>query len=585
MAMMASSPARNNGTPPQFRSAESIIRKQSRRLPPATQLRKWVYMLCLCLLAVAGAEAATWAQTFQNIPALSFTKTVNSTSNPLPQVLTVASTGANFQFSVAVSNTSGGNWLSANANGCCYSTPGVVILTANPDVSIAAGTYTAKLTLTSSDGTQTKVVTVSLFVEPASAAYFDELPGALTFSRAADGKAPPSQPLSIRNAGSGSLNWTASTSTSDGGKWITLSSTSGTAPSSPSISINPANLPSGGKVEGTYTGQVLLKAGGDTVSIPVSVSLYSDSTNAAFDQLNALDFTKMLDSTSNPLSQVVSVTSNGVSFQFSVKVVNGTGGTWLSANANGCCYSTPDAITLTANAATNLAAGTYTSEVIITASDNSESMVVPVTLSVQQKSATYFDELPGELTFSMAVGGKAPPSQALPIRNAGSGSLSWAASASTADGGSWLTLSSTSGTAPSTPSVGINPASLPSGGQVAGTFVGQVLLKSGTDVVTVPVTVTVGDAVFEQINPLNFTKTLNSTSNPLSQVINVASNDANFEFSVATVQGTGGAWLSVNANGCCYSTPECINCKRQCSDGPRGRHLHGRDHHHFQRWH
>ncbi len=557
MATMASLTARGTCIAPRF-DAESTLHKQQRCMPLAYQLHKWFYILCICMLTVAGSEAATWAQTFQAVPALSFTKTVNSASNPLPQVLAVASTGASFQFSVAVANTSGGNWLSASANGCCLSTPGVVTLTANPDVSLAVGTYTATLTLTSRDGAQTKNVPVSLFVEPTSSAYFDELPGGLTFSRAADGKAPPSQPLSIRNAGSGALNWTASTSTSDGGKWITLSSSSGTAPSTPSISINPANLPSGGKVEGTFTGQVLLKAGSDTVSIPVSVSIYGDASNAAFDQVNGLDFTKMLNSTSNPLSQVITVDSNGISFQFSVAVVNGTGGAWLSSNVNGCCGSTPDAVTLTANPATNLAAGTYTSEVIITSRDGTKAMVVPVNLTVASPSASYFDELAGEITFSMAVSGKAPPSQALPIRNAGSGSLSWTASTTTADGGNWLSLTATSGTAPSTPNVSINPANLPDSGQVAGTFTGQVWLISGNDAVSIPVTVTVGDSVFEQINPLNFTKTLNSTSNPLSQVISVSSNDSSFQFSIAVVNGTGGAWLAASANGCCASTPDAI---------------------------
>ena len=516
-------------------------------------------MLVLTLM-LAAFTGSLHAQTFQNIPSMDFTKTVNSASNPLPQVLTVASTGASFQFTVAVSNTTGGTWLSASANGCCLTTPSALVLTATPDVSLVAGTYTAAVTLTSRDGTVKEVVPVSLIIEPTSATYFDELPGGLTFSRAADGKAPPSQPLPIRNAGSGTLSWTATTSTADGGKWLSLSSSSGTAPSVPTVSVNPANLPSSGKVEGTYTGQVLLKTGSDTVSIPVSVSLYGGvgSSTSAFSQINALDFTKTFNSTSNPLSQVITTGSNAASFQFVVSVVNGTGGAWLSASASGCCASTPDAITLAASPATNLAAGTYTSEVILTSRDNTEVIVVPANLVVAQPSAGYFDELPGQLTFSMAINGKTPPAQALPIRDAGSAALNWNATTSTSDGGNWLTLSAASGTAPATPNIGINPANLPSGGGVAGTFTGQVLLTSGTDAVTIPVVVTVGDSVFEQVNPLNFTKTLNSSSNPLSQVITVSSNDASFQFSVSTVEGTGGSWLSVSANGCCVSTPSAL---------------------------
>jgi hypothetical protein len=76
-------------------------------------------------------------------------------------------------------------------------------------------------------------------------------------------------------------------------------------------------------------------------------------------------------------------------------------------------------------------------------------MTVPVTLTVAAPGTTFFDSLPGEMSFFRTTT-ETPAAQAVPIRNGGTGTLHWTASASTADGGKWLTLSAASGTAPDT---------------------------------------------------------------------------------------------------------------------------------------
>jgi hypothetical protein len=50
------------------------------------------------------------AQTFANIPALSFTKNFGG-ANPLPQVIAVPSVGPTFDFTSAASTTTGGSWI------------------------------------------------------------------------------------------------------------------------------------------------------------------------------------------------------------------------------------------------------------------------------------------------------------------------------------------------------------------------------------------------------------------------------------------------------------------------------------------
>jgi len=106
---------------------------------------------------------------------------------------------------------------------------------------------------------------------------------------------PPSQPVQIRNAGTGSLNWTLTTSTSDGGSWLNVSSGNEVAPSSVMVSLVKANLPGAGVTAGTFIGQLVFQATGSKVTIPVSVVV----GNGVFSQVNGISFTKLF-SGANP---------------------------------------------------------------------------------------------------------------------------------------------------------------------------------------------------------------------------------------------------------------------------------------------
>src|SRR5690349_16399178 len=66
--------------------------------------------LAVLILMLAAAVPSLHAQTFYSVPGLSFTKTFAG-ANPLPQVLTAASNGANFNSTATASTNSGGNWL------------------------------------------------------------------------------------------------------------------------------------------------------------------------------------------------------------------------------------------------------------------------------------------------------------------------------------------------------------------------------------------------------------------------------------------------------------------------------------------
>ena len=502
----------------------------------------------------------------RQVTAISFSKLFGG-ANPLPQTLTITSTGAtNIGFTVTSSTATGGAWLSVSrAAGCTNTsvpvctTPHEITAAVVADASLDAGTYTGQIVLTSSTGSMSITVPVTLTVAPSNEPFFDNLPGQLSFSIKTGRLTSTSQDLQVRNGGTGSLHWALSASTSDGADWLTISATSGAAPSRVTVGVTVADLPGGGLVAGSFTGELVFRATGGSITVPVSV-VVGDSI---LSQINAISFTKPFGG-ANPLPQILTMVSTGdANVQFTVSSATGTGGAWLSVSrAAGCTNTsvpvctTPHEITASVVAVASLAAGTYTGQIVLTSSTGSQSVTVPVTLTVAPSNEPFFDNLPGLMSFSIKTGRTTSTSQKIQIRNAGSGTLSWAVTKSTADGGDWITISPQSATAPSLVTVGVSVANLPGGGALAGSFIGELVFRSAASSVTVPVSVVVGDSILSQVNPISFAKPFGG-ANPLPQILTIASTGAaNIQFTVTSSTGTGGAWLSVSrAPGCTNTSP------------------------------
>jgi len=486
---------------------------------------------------------------FWQVNPISFTMTEGG-ANPLPQVLTPASTGSSFDFfTEAVATGTGGSWLTINPSAGVFATPEAATVSVNAPT-MPVGTYTGEIVYFQyPNNSMALIVPVTLtVVAPDSGAYFDNLPGALSFFTS--GGTPPAQTVQIRNAGTGSLSWTASVSTADGGVWLNASPLSGTAPATVTVSITPSSLPGEGLIAGTYCGQVLFQTTGDVGTVPVCAVVGPN----VFAQVNPLSFT-MTTGGANPLPQEITIASTGTNFDFySSSVATATGGSWLKIAPVSGVFGTPGAFTVSVSAST-LSAGIYTGEIVFSEyPGNTMAITVPVTLTVAPTASAYFDNLPGQLSFFLKPGGS-PPAQPLQIRNAGTGTLKWTGSASTADGGKWLTLSTASGTAPTAVNVSITPANLPGGGLVAGNFCGQLVFVTTGDTATVPVCVVVGADVFNQVNPLSFDMPFGG-ANPLPQVVPIASNGTNFNYYVASVSTSkGGSWLQLSSTSGVFGTP------------------------------
>ena len=487
---------------------------------------------------------------FTQVNPLNFTMAFGGT-NPLPQIINIAmNDNSTVRYSASVANAKGGKWLaiSPSGNGCCF-TPLANTVSVSAG-SIAAGTYTAEIIITEfANPGMAMVVPVTLTVI-SSGAFFADLPGQMSFSVKTNSITATSQTIQVANGGSGTLNWTLTTSTADGADWLSATPASGSAPSKVTVGVNVSHLPGGGAVPGEYIGQLVLQTINDTTTIPVTVTVGA----APFTQLNPISFTLPF-AGANPLPQVLSVSAvDNSTIRFSASVATAKGGNWLSVSpsGNGCCF-TPLAIAANVNAS-SLAAGTYTAEIILTEYANpGRSMVLPVNLTIIA-SGPFLDNLPGGLSFSFQPGGVAT-SQIVQIRNGGTGSLNWGVASSTADGGAWLTATPSTGTAPSIATISVTSANLPNGGQIAGTYTGQLVFRTAGDATTIPVTVTVGTAVFSQMNPVSFTMPFGG-ANPLPQVLNISTTDgSSLRFSASASTANGGAWLNISpsGNGCCFT--------------------------------
>ncbi len=193
----------------------------------------------------------------------------------------------------------------------------------------------------------------------------------LSFAYTAGGTLPPSQPFTISNSGSGTLTWNATvTSTAT---WLSLDSTSGTAPSTVNVSVNPALL-----TAGTYTGTITITGTGASNS-PASVTVTLVVSGAAASVVvnpTALSFQYAAGGTV-PAAQTVSIN-------------NGGGGTitWVASSSNYWVAVSPASGSLPGTLTVsvipqNLAPGTNTATVTIGAADNSVTPVtIPVTLTV-----------------------------------------------------------------------------------------------------------------------------------------------------------------------------------------------------------
>ena len=150
--------------------------------------------------------------------ALGFTQIVGGSAPPT-QSVPIMSTPSSVTYTMAFTTTTpaNGNWLSASITSGGGVTPGVVTASVNPG-SLAAGTYTGTLTITSPGATNSPIVIpVTLTVKQAT---LSAPTTALQFTQLAGGPAPAAQQIAVTSLPSG-IPFTVTATSGNNVPWLT----------------------------------------------------------------------------------------------------------------------------------------------------------------------------------------------------------------------------------------------------------------------------------------------------------------------------------------------------------------------------
>ena len=231
----------------------------------------------------------------KTIVPVSLSLTQSSTATPIIQLSPAALSFSGIAGSanpaaqlLSLTNSSGGtlSWnLSDNATWLTLSTASGTTTTETDSVAasvnltgLAAGTYTAAITVSASGATNSpQIIPVSLTITAASTAtpVIGLSVSSLAFSGTAGGANPAAQSFIVSNTGSGTLTWTAG----DSASWLTLTPATGTNTGTVTASVNLSGL-----AAGTYSGTITVSAAGATSkTLPVSLTVGAGTatTNSA----------------------------------------------------------------------------------------------------------------------------------------------------------------------------------------------------------------------------------------------------------------------------------------------------------------
>lgn len=354
-----------------------------------------------------------------------------------------------------------------------FSAAGTMALSASG----TATTGTSTVTVTGTSGSLSHTTTVLLTVNSAASPTLTLTPSTLSFAYQIGGAAPATQNISVTTGGT--LAYTVSAT---GGTWLTASPASGSGSGNVTVSANPAGL-----AAGTYSGTITITApgaAGSPQSVKVTLVVTQQSQSTLSVSPVELNFVSQNQTTTAAIApQKLTITSSGASVSYLATETTQSGGNWLMLGSSG--GTTPGTLAVSVNPA-GLASGTYHGTITITPSGSSAGtptgrQTVPVTFVVGSgPTSSSLYARPRVLTFSFS-GGNDTSSKMVRVFSQAPREFTAAAS-----GGSWLSVSPTSATTPTTLTVTVDAHGL-----ATGTYSGMVTLAAGTKKTSLNVTVNI----------------------------------------------------------------------------------------------
>ena len=409
--------------------------------------------------------------------------------------------GTNTIQSLVLHNSGGGiiSWTASSSTPWLMVSPSMgtfsssqAILVAVERKNLKPGDYKGTLTILSNIGAPERVsVEMTVRALPTNAGPIVVVsPALLSFVATDGGLAPASQPVTINNPGSQTLNWSLSSNTlSDSGSffptpgakthWLSANQRSGVvAPGSTSsmaISVDSEDL-----LPGVYSGVLIFTARHGALDSPqeVGVSVTVLRRCGLATSVGNLSFTAV-SGQADPPNQALGLSatascSGGISWHAAPAA------RWLTLTpARGQLNGASSAVMAVGVNTENLSPGAYTSTIAFSAGHNTQ--IVTVQLVIQSspaRSAPILGTSASSLNFSNVQGQGNPPGQVVTITNNGGGLLYWHTTVNIL-GSAWLGAAPSGGvvTTGKTGQVTIN---VDTAQLIPGTYMGQITLI-GTD--------------------------------------------------------------------------------------------------------
>lgn len=311
--------------------------------------------------------------------------------------IVVSSSGNPVAYTASVSTSDGSNWLIAAPT--TGTTPDALVIRINPGT-LPVGTYTGTVTVQAPSGGSPVSASVQLIVS--TTPYLAPAPTALNFTAYSSSVAPVTQQLVLNS--SGSVPYVIFTSTNAGsGAWLSVTPAIGTAPSTVTVSAS-AN----GLAPGVYTGSLLLtdtspSQANPQIAIPVTLTVTINPILTL--SSNTLNFNFKLGEKDYSAPQALNVTSLPPGANYTVKAASPTGGSWFAIGptsgqtAGGAPVGVLPAGSLAVQAGpdANMVPGTYFANVEVTASGNTATARLIMTLS----ASSFLSLSPSDVTFNV----------------------------------------------------------------------------------------------------------------------------------------------------------------------------------------
>jgi uncharacterized protein (TIGR03437 family) len=327
---------------------------------------------------------------------------------------------------VAFSLTTDANWLQITPSS--GASPRLIQVVADPK-GLAPNTYQATINISTPTGNPAyTLVPVTFQVGAALPPTLSIDKMSLSFPFPQQGIAR-SQTITVSNTGSGALQFSATTTTTSGGNWLSESPGKAQAvPGSPvplTVTANPAGLS-----PGAYSGQMTIASGAQSQTVAVTMTI-STLNQAILLSQSGLSFLAVQAGGVIP-SQSFGVTNIGtgvVTWTASTSTLAG-GPDWLqvtpSAGSSDASASTGPRVTVSVNGSV-LPAGTYYGLVRVDAPGAANSpQVLTVFLQVLPANTTVPGVVqPAQLVFTTATGAGSPPSQTIQVFNIAAGTRSF----------------------------------------------------------------------------------------------------------------------------------------------------------------